>query len=37
MKEISAEDVNSLPTTANSLKKQESMYKVLTPNIKPLI
>ena len=27
---------NSLPTTANSLKKQKSMYKVLTPNIKPL-
>ena len=26
--------LNSLPTTANSLKKQKNMYKVLTPNIK---
>ena len=25
--------VNSLPTTASSLKKQNNMYKVLTPNI----
>ena len=23
---------NSLPTTANSLKKQKNMYEVLTPN-----
>jgi len=27
--------INPLPTKANSLKKQKSMYKVLTPNIKP--
>ncbi len=26
---------NPLPTTGNSLKKQKSMYKVLTPSIKP--
>ena len=29
--------LNSLPTTAISLKKQKNMYKVLMPNIKPLI
>ena len=29
--------LNPLPTTANSLKKQKNMYKVLTPNIKPPI
>jgi len=27
--------LNPLPTKANCFKKQESMYKVLTPNIKP--
>ncbi len=27
--------INPLPTIGNSLKKQESMYKVLTPSIKP--
>jgi len=29
--------VNPLPTKANCFWKQESMYKVLTPNIKPPI
>ncbi len=29
--------VNSLPTIGNSLKKQKSLYKVLTPSIKPTI
>ncbi len=27
---------NPLPTIGNSLKKQKSLYKVLTPSIKPL-
>jgi len=27
--------INPLPTKANCFRKQESMYKVLTPNIKP--
>ncbi len=27
--------VNPLPTIGNSLKKQKSLYKVLTPSIKP--
>jgi len=31
------ESVNPLPTKANCFRKQESMYKVLTPNIKPPI
>ncbi len=29
--------VNPLPTIGNSLKKQKSLYKVLTPSIKPPI
>ena len=29
--------LNPLPTKANCFRKQESMYKVLTPNIKPPI
>ena len=29
--------INPLPTKANCFRKQESMYKVLTPNIKPPI
>ncbi len=28
---------NPLPTVGNSLKKQKSLYKVLTPSIKPHI
>ncbi len=28
-------DLNPLPTIGNSLKKQKSLYKVLTPSIKP--
>ncbi len=28
---------NPLPTTENSLKKQKSVYEVLTPSIKPPI
>ncbi len=28
---------NPLPTIGNSLKKQKSLYKVLTPSIKPPI
>ncbi len=31
------EGINPLPTIGNSLKKQKSLYKVLTPSIKPLI
>ncbi len=27
--------INPLPTIGNSLKKQKSLYKVLTPSIKP--
>ncbi len=27
--------VNPLPTIGNSLKKQKSLYKLLTPSIKP--
>ncbi len=29
--------INPLPTIGNSLKKQKSLYKVLTPNIKQII
>ncbi len=29
--------INPLPTIGNSLKKQKSLYKVLTPSIKPPI
>ncbi len=29
--------INPLPTIGNSLKKQKSLYKVLTPSIKPSI
>ncbi len=28
-------EVNSLPLIINSLKKQKTLYKVLTPSIKP--
>ncbi len=30
------ETINPLPTIGNSLKKQKSLYKVLTPSIKPM-
>ncbi len=29
--------INPLPTLGNSIKKQKSLYKVLTPSIKPPI
>ena len=35
--DLTALDLNPLPTKANCFRKQESMYKVLTPNIKPPI
>ncbi len=32
---IAVHTYNPLPTIGNSLKKQKSLYKVLTPSIKP--
>ncbi len=36
-KNCEIETLNPLPTVGNSLTKQKSLYKVLTPGIKPLM